>query len=171
METKKWFERKFDFDFGPDHYAAIYLQLKQAPAELREVVKGLSEDVVVRQPDGGWSIKEHIGHLSIMEPIWRTRFHDIDEMRPTLSPADLTNRATTEANFNHRALSVLLDQLAAERMATLALIATLNMLDANRTSLHPRLKQPMRMIDLAYFVAEHDVHHIVRIKEIAEASV
>src|SRR5580698_10397649 len=116
METKKWFERKFDFDFGPDHYAAIYLQLKQAPDKLREAVKELSADVIAHQPDGGWSIKEHIGHLSIMEPIWRTRFHDIDEMQPTLSPADLTNRATTEANFNQRNISVLLDQLMAERM-------------------------------------------------------
>jgi hypothetical protein len=35
METKKWFERKFDFDFGPDHYAAIYAQLKQAPDRIR----------------------------------------------------------------------------------------------------------------------------------------
>ena len=36
----KWFERKFDFDFGADHYAAIYLQLKQAPERLRQAIDG-----------------------------------------------------------------------------------------------------------------------------------
>jgi uncharacterized damage-inducible protein DinB len=167
METKKWFERKFDFDFGADHYAAIYAQLKQAPDQLRAAVAGLAEDVLVHQPNGGWSIKEHTGHLSIMEPIWRTRFHDIQDKKPVLSPADLSNRATTEANFNAKGISVLLDQFLTERMTTLALLDTLNMLDGSRTSLHPRLQQPMRMIDLAYFVAEHDEHHILRIREIA----
>jgi hypothetical protein len=32
-------------------------------------------------------------------------------------------------------------------------------------SLHPRLKTPMRVIDLAYFVAEHDDHHLARVRE------
>jgi hypothetical protein len=34
------------------------------------------------------------------------------------------------------------------------------------TSLHPRLKVPMNVIDLAYFVAEHDDYHLVRISEL-----
>jgi uncharacterized damage-inducible protein DinB len=166
METKKWFERKFDFDFGADHYAAIYMQLKQAPDRLKEVVGKLAADVLDHKPGGGWSIKEHMGHLALMEPIWRVRFHDITERKPGLSPADLTNAATTEANFNSHSIGALLGQFLAERMTTLALLDTLNMLDESRTSLHPRLKQPMRMIDLAYFVAEHDEHHILRIREI-----
>ena len=167
METKKWFERKFDFNFGPDHYAAVYLQLKQAPVRLRQAIDGLEAAALIHQPEGGWSIKEHTGHLSIMEPIWRVRFHDIDEGSPMLSPADLTNRATAEAKFNLSGIEGLLDQFLTERMTTLALLDNLNMLDESRTSLHLRLQQPMRMIDLAYFVAEHDEHHILRIREIA----
>ena len=167
METKKWFERKFDFDFGPDQYAAIYAQLKEAPDQLRAALDGLGEDVLVHQPEGGWSIKEHTGHLSIMEPIWRMRFQDIQDRKPVLTSADLSNRATTEGHFNAKGISVLLDQFLTERMTTLALLDTLNVLDESRTSLHPRLQQPMRMIDLAYFVAEHDEHHILRIQEIA----
>jgi uncharacterized damage-inducible protein DinB len=30
----------------------------------------------------------------------------------------------------------------------------------SRISVHPRLNQPMRLIDSLYFVAEHDDHHI-----------
>jgi hypothetical protein len=33
------------------------------------------------------------------------------------------------------------------------------------TALHPGLKTPMRIIDLAYFVAEHDDHHLASIRE------
>ena len=34
------------------------------------------------------------------------------------------------------------------------------------TAQHPRLQQPMRVIDMALFVAEHDDHHIASITEI-----
>ena len=32
-----------------------------------------------------------------------------------------------------------------------------------RTATHPRLGTPMRLIDLALFVAEHDEHHLATI--------
>ncbi|HET9486764.1 MAG TPA: hypothetical protein VFO54_04995, partial [Chryseosolibacter sp.] len=34
------------------------------------------------------------------------------------------------------------------------------------TSLHPRLNVMMNPVDLAYFDAEHDDHHLVKISEI-----
>ena len=168
MGTEKWFDRKFNFfELGPDDYGEIYMRLKAAPDRLRAAVAGLAEGVLVKKPEGGWSIKEHAGHLWIMEPIWRVRFHDIEDRKPELSAADLSNRATTEANFNSKRISALLDQFVAERNTTLALLDNMEVLDESRTSMHPRLQQPMRMIDLAYFVAEHDDHHIQRIREIA----
>jgi len=33
-------------------------------------------------------------------------------------------------------------------------------------ALHPRLKTPMRTMDLFLFVAEHDDHHLAKISEI-----
>jgi hypothetical protein len=167
METKKWFERTFDFNMDAGQYSAINLQLKEAPDRLRAAVDGLAEGVLNLQPEGGWSIKEHMGHLSVMDSIWRARFHDINEQSLRLTAADLSNRATTEAGFNQFIVDVLLDRFLAERRTTIALLDTLNMLDPSRTSLHPRLQQPMRMIDHAYFVAEHDDHHIERIRAIA----
>jgi hypothetical protein len=38
-----------------------------------------------------------------------------------------------------------------------------------RTGLHPRLNQPMRVIDLILFIAEHDDHHLARITELKQA--
>ena len=32
-----------------------------------------------------------------------------------------------------------------------------------QTALHPRLKQPMRLMDLFLFVADHDDHHLAKI--------
>ena len=38
-----------------------------------------------------------------------------------------------------------------------------------RTALHPRLRQPMSVVDLCFFVAEHDDHHLRTIKELRVA--
>jgi hypothetical protein len=32
--------------------------------------------------------------------------------------------------------------------------------DPLATAVHPRLKRPMRLIDLCFFIAEHDDHHL-----------
>ena len=160
MSTPKWFESEFDLSFSADKYASIYAQLKQAPEKLRQVLAGLPEEVLLRKPDGKWSIKEHVGHLAIMEPLWRIRFVDIRERKPVLTTADLNNTATTAAGFNGFGMEELLDRFSAERQETLRLLNSIDVLDEESTSLHPRLKQPMRVIDLAYFVAEHDEHHV-----------
>ena len=32
--------------------------------------------------------------------------------------------------------------------------------ELSRVALHPRLQQPMSVVDLGFFVAEHDDHHL-----------
>jgi len=34
---------------------------------------------------------------------------------------------------------------------------------AGQTAHHPRLEKPMRVIDLAFFAAEHDDHHLAKL--------
>jgi len=38
--------------------------------------------------------------------------------------------------------------------------------DVELTAHHPRLNMPMRLIDLAYFIAEHDDHHLACITDL-----
>jgi uncharacterized damage-inducible protein DinB len=164
MENPKWFERSFELGFRPDRYTAIYEQLKGAPERLKQAAAGLPEEVLIDKPGGKWSIKEQAGHLFVMEPLWRIRFEDIRERKLVLTTADLNNTATTEAGFTAYPMEELLERFVAERKATLDLLNHIDVLDDERTSLHPRLKQQMRVIDLAYFVAEHDDHHIAIVK-------
>jgi uncharacterized damage-inducible protein DinB len=166
MQQPKWFEREFDLSFGAERYAAMYHQLAGAPERLQQAVAGLREEVLVAKPGGKWSIKEQAAHLFVMEPLWRVRFQDIMDQKPTLTVADLNNTATTEGGFNAVAIAELLARFAAERQETMRLLDQIDALDLKKTSLHPRLKQPMRVIDLAYFVAEHDDHHIAIVKEL-----
>jgi uncharacterized damage-inducible protein DinB len=167
MTTSKWFERKFDFSFGTDAYTAIYQRLQQGPQMLVSVLFNKTDDeVLTHQPGGKWSVKEHMGHLSLLEPLWRARLRDIMEKKPVLTPTDLNNTATAEAGFNQYSMSKLLWKFEVERKETLSLLNSMDVTHQYHTSLHPRMQQPMRMIDIMYFTAEHDDHHIGVIREL-----
>jgi uncharacterized damage-inducible protein DinB len=144
MSTSKWFERKFNFSFDVDEYTNIYQRLKQTPAVLETVLLNIPEQKLAHKPDGTWSIKEHTGHLSVLEPLWRARIQDILDKKAVLTPADLNNSATSEAGFNQFDITVLLQRFSEERQQTLSLLESININDHSHTSLHPRMQQPMR---------------------------
>jgi hypothetical protein len=80
-----------------------------------------------------------------------------------LTPADLDNRRTHDAGHNEADLAELLAELRAARRALLARPATADAAAIARSALHPRLRTPMRLIDLAFFTAEHDDHDLATI--------
>lgn len=166
MSTSKWFGRKFDFNFGNEEYPAICQRLQQAPDLLANILLQIPDDLLTYQPGGKWSVKEHTGHLSILEPLWRARIQDITQKKAVLTATDLDNKKTSEAGFNDHPIAALLRTFREERKITLSLLDSINVPAQTHTSLHPRLEQPMRIIDILYFTAEHDDHHTAVIREL-----
>lgn len=72
----------------------------------------------------------------------------------------MTNKKTSEAGHNEKTLDQLLELFSIERQKILETIYSFDKAMLSKTSLHPRLNQPMRVIDSLFFVAEHDDHHI-----------
>ena len=77
-----------------------------------------------------------------------------------LTPADLTNRKTHEANHNANSIQNILKEFRISRNALVGRLELMNEEEAGRSALHPRLKTPMRVVDGCYFIAEHDDHHL-----------
>ena len=161
-----WIQRKFEFNFPAGLYPELIERLRGTPARLEEHVAKLPAATLTR-PDGDrWSIQENAGHLFDLEELWLGRLDDYDNGLATLRAADLTNRKTTEAGYNARSVK---DILAAFRLSRFAMIDRMEARDARyfeRSALHPRLKTPMRAVDLMLFVAEHDDYHLTRISDL-----
>lgn len=170
-KVSAWFERKFDFAFPVEQYPNLCVRLRGTPARLEEMLRGASHDALVRKPGDKWSAKEHAGHLLDLEPLWMGRVDDFLKDGDTLTVADLSNRKTQEANHNARELTEILAGFRAARLPWVDRVGEFEPTLFSRSKLHPRLKQPMRLVDHLYFVAEHDDHHLAQIWEmIAEAS-
>jgi len=166
-----WFERKFNFTFPLEQYPNVCIRLRGTPARLEEFLRDCPHELLVAKPEGKWSAQEHAGHLLDLEPLWMARVDDFLNSAQVLTAADLTNRKTDQANHNARPLVAI---LAHFRKARLELVDRLSHFSPDvfaGSILHPRLKQPMRLVDHLYFAAEHDDHHLARIWELVEGSV
>ena len=157
-----WFERKFVFDFPVTNFPVIFSRLEGTLFRLQAILVNADDEYCSHHADG-WSVKEHVGHLSDLEDLWWRRLQDFLDGKAILSPADLTNTKTKEARHNEKSLEQLMQQFTIERQRLLETAYGFDKVTLGLTSIHPRLQQPMRLIDSLYFVAEHDDHHITAI--------
>ncbi|HUQ82485.1 MAG TPA: DinB family protein [Gemmatimonadaceae bacterium] len=159
-DRMRWFSRKFAFDVEPWAFPNLLERVRGTPARLEERLRALDTPTLTTRVSDQWSIQENAGHMLDLEPLWATRFDDFERGADRLSAADLENRKTHDANHNATSLESI---LAGFRRARAEIVTRLERYDeamTTRTSRHPRLDQPMRVIDLTLFVAEHDDHHL-----------
>jgi uncharacterized damage-inducible protein DinB len=163
INKTRWFDRNFQFDLPLDRFPDIVERLRGTPLRLAERTANLPPEILGRRDGSAWSIQEQVGHLLDLEPLWSTRIDELLAGARLLSAADLQNRKTHGANHNADTIDNLLKRFKAERDRIVARLEPLEESDVARSAMHPRLGQPMNVLDLAFFVAEHDDHHLARI--------
>ncbi|MDH3652479.1 MAG: DinB family protein [Saprospiraceae bacterium] len=163
VDPTAWFERKFPSIDDTGRLPTLVERLISTPLRLTAKVSGITDLNLEVGKSGRWSVKEEIGHLVTLEPLWLGRVHDILQEELILREADLTNQATFDGNFNEWDVDELVRAFREERIRLTAALEQLSSFDLEKSSLHPRLKIRMKIVDLAFFIAEHDDHHLVRI--------
>jgi len=143
----RWFDRKFEFTFPAELFPNLCARLRGTPARLEE-------------------LQQQAGHLLDLEPLWFARVEDFLSGGDQLTAADLRNQKTDDAKHNARDIKDILAEFRAVRSRLLERVASLEPAMFSRTMLHPRLKQPMRLVDHLFFAAEHDDHHLAKIWEL-----
>jgi uncharacterized damage-inducible protein DinB len=166
MQKTEWFNRKFPVIEDNGILPSIIERLSGTPARVEEIISKLEPTLLTLRLKDKWTIKEEIGHLSDLEPLWAGRLEDLVNGLAELRVADLTNQKTHTANHNATAIKILLQRFREQRQLFVSKLLNLNDEQLLCSSLHPRLKTPMRIIDLAFFVAEHDDHHLASIREL-----
>lgn len=162
-----WFERQFPSITDHGQLPTIIERLEGTPIRLEKKVLQFSDEFLVEFSDDNWSIQEHVGHLLNLESLWLQRIYDIMNGESMLTVADLTNQSTYDSKYNEQDIEVILDTFIEVREQLVALLRSVSGEDLLKSALHPRMKRPMRIIDLAYFVAEHDDHHLAIIQTLS----
>ena len=169
-ERMIWFERQFTLDLPLWMYPNVLERVRGTPARLEDRLLSLSPELLTRRVGNSWSIQEQAGHLLDLGTLDLGRLDDYEAGVETLRPADLGNRKTHEADHNANSIERILAEFRTERSE---FVRRLDEYDARfiaRTALHPRLKLPMRVLDLIFFIAEHDDHHLARITDLIKVA-
>jgi uncharacterized damage-inducible protein DinB len=162
MKRTAWFERKFPPIADNGLFPCILERLEGTSVRLRHKIDGIEGDLTAAHGEK-WSIHQEIGHLIDLEPLWNRRMLQIIHGEKNLLVADLTNQKTHLANHNESNVYDLIYTFEKERKQLLHTLRQITDADAEKTATHPRLGTPMKLIDLAFFVAEHDDHHLAQI--------
>jgi len=166
IQPISWFERQFTFDLPVWMFPNIVERLRGTPARVEDKVALFPAKILTQRDGKSWSIQEHIGHLLDLEPLGLARLDDYIAGKEKLQAADLQNQKTYQANHNAKPIENILIMLRRERSELIERLEELDEEVVFRSSLHPRLNQPMRLLDLMFFIAEHDDHHLVRMSQL-----
>jgi uncharacterized damage-inducible protein DinB len=163
LQIKPWLERDFAFDTSRWMFPHVVERVRGGPARLEDALRNLSETELTVRPGNAWSIQEEAGHLLDIEPLMLERLDQLISGASVLRAWDGTNEATWNANHNARQLQDILEAFRNSRQSFAGRLDSLPDELIERSAFHPRLKKPMRIIDLAFFVAEHDDYHLARV--------
>jgi uncharacterized damage-inducible protein DinB len=166
-----WLDYGWVFDFPAGMFRAILERLRGTPVRLDDALRDVHEPTLVARPAGKkWCAKEHAGHLWTVEALWQTRTEQYLHGAAELTAADMENRASERSAYESRPVESILAGFRAARAETLAMLDPLSLEDAGRIAHHPRLGRPMRLVDLCFFAAEHDDHHLAVVRELVRGS-
>jgi hypothetical protein len=164
MEKIQWLERKFNFDL-PNGMLPFYLErLEGTITRLEKKVKNVPDKILSEKLNDKWSIKQNIGHLAELDEVSLKR---IDEILKGISPIS-SAVFEVKQDYNSQSIDEVVRYFKNNRIKVNARFKTLSSQELQKSSIHPRLKTPITPLGLAWFHAEHDDHHIVRINEIIE---
>jgi hypothetical protein len=165
---RRWFERRFSFEH-------------LSPDDFRSWSSGCGRAGPRRAQDLGLARASHAAkRRGLVDPGARrpprrsrgatTRGSTIIARRERPARGRPAERKTYEARHNEREVAELVLAFRRERGRFVERLDAWERETLAASAIHPRLQQPMRLVDMLYFVAEHDDHHLARMTELLRAS-
>jgi hypothetical protein len=141
-------------------------RLRGVVPRLEALIHGLDDRHAHAQLEGTWSTAQNIGHLSDVEELWQERLDDLRKRRKTYTPAVGSHFQELAKRHQDRPLAETLEELRKRRTLLVEALSYASNELQQVSAFHERLQVPMRLVDCAQFYAEHDDHHLVRIRKL-----
>ncbi len=165
-----WSTRRFDYTLDAKLHPELVERLRSLPLRAEALVRAVPPSLLALRDGPDWSIIENFGHLADLDKgLWSRRLDQFDAGDEILVAADMGNAATFAAEHNARGIDAVLAELADERGRLVARLSAAPAEYFAREARHPRLETRMRVIDMLFFQAEHDDHHLARVREMLAA--
>lgn len=166
FDRPPWAQRKFSFVHPPWMLADFVERLRGLLPRLDALLVGVDDARARLQVEGKWSIAQNIGHLSDVEELWQERLADLKNGRTTYTPAVGARFQELAKRHQERSVAETRRELEELRLRLVDALAHASPDLQRASAFHERLQVPMRLVDCAQFYAEHDDHHLIRIRKL-----
>ena len=166
IDRPPWTQRKFSFVHPPWMLADFVERLRGTLPRLDALLVGVDDSRAQLQVEGKWSIAQNIGHLSDVEELWQERLDDLRKGKQTYTPAAASRFQELAKRHQERPVAETLRELEARRSRLVEALDEASPALQQSSAFHERLQVPMRLVDCAQFYAEHDDHHLIRIRRL-----
>ena len=164
LERLPWMQRKFAFVHPEWMLADLVERLRGLPPRVELIAAELDDDLAHRQHEGTWSIAQNLGHLADVEALWQERLEDLRQGRAVFTPADPARFQAAALRHQEQSLRAIAVELGDRRARLCEALASAPAALQQANAFHERLQVPMRLVDCAQFYAEHDDHHLLRVR-------
>lgn len=132
--------------------------------ETRETLEGVDEEASsYRYAPGKWSLKQVLGHVCDVERLFQYRALVFARCDKTPLPSFEQDDYVRDANFDDRTLADILDEFAAVRRSTLAMLRSFD--DAAFVREGTASEREFTVRSVVYIIAGHERHHLNVIRE------
>lgn len=162
MKNISWLERRFNFGLPNGLLPVIIERLWGALPRAKVLLEGATLEALRFKPNGKWSAQEQIGHLIDLDKVSILRLQEMKQGSRYLSNAVLP----LQTDYNEQEAEGILTRFFTSRREFIEALEAFEDNELDTVSIHPRLQVPMRPVDLAFFHAEHDDHHLLQIRNL-----
>jgi hypothetical protein len=101
-----------------------------------------------------------------VEELWQERLDDLKKGKKTYSPAVGARFQELAKKHQESPIKETIRELKVRRALLVDALAKASPELQQASAFHERLQVPMRLVDCAQFYAEHDDHHLLRIRRL-----
>lgn len=166
FDRPPWGRRAFMFGHPSWMLGDFVERLRGVVPRVEALVAGVSDEDAHRQLEGTWSVAQNIGHLSDVEELWQERLEDLRAGRTTYTPAVAARFQELARRHQGRPVTDTVKELEHRRTRLVAALERASPELQRAAAFHERLQCSMRLVDCAQFYAEHDDHHLIRIRRL-----
>jgi len=151
---------------GTQGHLDLVEALRSLPANLIDELRGISEEAArYRAPEGGWCIKEIVGHLRDAAEIYHKRLYMMStQTDPVLEPYD-PDAYAEQHGYLERSLAEMIGELRQWRADTVQLLTTLVNWNWARTGQHLEDGR-VSIRQLVEHMIEHEAEHLEDIRRL-----
>ncbi len=164
MNPVPWSQRTMEYGRSLDELPVLLERVQGTAARLSTLLAHQPSERLLHRLNGKWSAMEHLGHLLTLQDRFDPRVDDFQQRRTRLCNISLHDQEPIVQGHRSRMLGDVLEEFRLKRLEFAKRVERLHRRSLEHVAYHPCQDRTMRPMDMLYWIAEHDDHHLASVR-------